>query len=427
MLVMLFFMWGFITVLVDSLVPRLKEIFELNYSQVVLVQVAFFLAYGLVSIPAGFLLARIGYKRGMVIGLLTMGVGCFLFYPAAGYRSFLVFMAGYFILAAGMTVLQVAANPYVAVLGPESSASSRLNLSQAFNSLGTTLAPILGASVILSDSIRSSSEIASLSEPEKLSYYAKEAAAVQQPFFWLAMSLLGLALIVLITKLPNLISTTARSGYAKAITESNLMLGVLGIFLYVGAEVTIGSFLVNYFMDMNLAEQVLNSSVMTGISSTILLSVGTDLESIDQKGVLGAFVTLYWGGAMLGRFIGSGLTRIVRPAVVLSVFAVGAISMVLLSISTVGLVSMWSIILVGLFNSVMFPTIFTESLKGLNEIKPQASGLLCTAIAGGALIPLLFGITVDQFGFKKAFFVVLICYSYVLWFGFRSVRISSNR
>jgi FHS family L-fucose permease-like MFS transporter len=422
-LVLLFFMWGFITVLVDSLVPRLKEIFELSYSKVILVQVAFFLAYGIVSIPAGELLSRIGYKKGMVVGLITMGLGCLLFHPAAGLRSFGFFITGYFTIAAGMTVLQVAANPYVAVLGPERTASSRLNLSQAFNSLGTTLAPLVGASFILSDKIMTSGELDTMGSEVRDSYFSAEASAVQGPFLILASALIGLAVLVLFTRLPVLMPDNKAGRYADAIKRPRLMGGVLGIFLYVGAEVAIGSFLVNYFLDMRMAELIANSHTMSWISSTLL---GKDLVFVDPKGIVGSFVALYWGGAMVGRFIGSSLTAHYNPTSVLAVFATAAILLVGVSMATSGFLSMWSIILVGLFNSVMFPTIFTEALSGLDELKPQGSGLLCAAISGGALIPLLVGYNVDIFGFKIAFITIILCYTYILWFARKAPSLSNS-
>jgi FHS family L-fucose permease-like MFS transporter len=242
LLTSLFFMWGLITVLVDSLIPRLRDIFELTYFQAGLVQFAFFIAYGLVSIPAGYILHRIGYKKGIILGLAIMGAGCLLFLPAASFRLFSLFMGGYFVLAAGMTILQVAANPYVTVLGDEKGASSRLNLSQAFNSLGTTIAPALGAIFILSDHINSSAEITVLDEAAKLSYYAAEASAVQKPFLALALALLLLAVIVLLSKLPKVLNTEAKTNYRTALKDNKLKLGALGIFLYVGAEVAIGSY-----------------------------------------------------------------------------------------------------------------------------------------------------------------------------------------
>lgn len=411
----LFFMWGFITVLVDSLIPRLREIFELSYFQAGLVQFAFFMAYGLLSIPSGFILARIGYKKGMLLGLATMGIGCLLFWPAAQLRIFEVFMLGYFVLAGGMTILQVAANPYVSVLGDERTASSRLNLSQAFNSVGTTLAPVAGAMFILSDNIYSGNEISLLSEADKLSYFASEASAVQGPFVVLALCLLALAGLVAVAKLPKVLDTEHAGSYFEALKNKRLMLGALGIFVYVGAEVAIGSYLVNYFLELSMVDAIRNSSFLSGISSSVLNT--NDLNSIDPKAVVGAFVMFYWGGAMVGRFIGAYLTSVLSPGKVLGGFAAGAVLMILISMSTVGLTAMISILAVGLFNSIMFPTIFTVAIEDLGDLKPQGSGILCTAIVGGAIIPPLYGYFTDLAGFKVAFILLLLCYGYILFYG----------
>ena len=411
----LFFMWGFITVLVDSLIPRLREIFELTYFQAGLVQFAFFMAYGLLSIPAGFILARIGYKKGMLLGLATMGIGCLLFWPAASFRVFEIFLIGYFVLAGGMTILQVAANPYVAVLGDARTASSRLNLSQAFNSVGTTIAPAIGAMFILSDNILSGDEISALDETQKLAYYAGEASAVQMPFVVLAGALLLLAGFVAMAKLPQVLDTEHAGSYGQALKNSKLVKGAIGIFAYVGSEVAIGSYLVSYFLDMNLAEAIKESGFLSNISSSILNT--SDLSSIDAKGIVGAFVMFYWGGAMVGRFIGAYLTSILSPGKVLGGFAFGAVLMILISMSTTGLTAMISILCVGLFNSIMFPTIFTIAIEELGDLKPQGSGILCTAIAGGAFIPPLYGYFTDMAGFKIAFVLLLVCYGYILFYG----------
>jgi MFS transporter, FHS family, L-fucose permease len=409
----LFFMWGLITVLVDSLIPRLKEIFELTYFQAGLVQFAFFAAYGVVSIPAGALLHKIGYKKGIMLGLGIMGGGCLLFLPAASMRFFPLFMIGYFTLAAGMTILQVAANPYVTVLGDEKTASSRLNLAQAFNSLGTAIAPALGAIFILSDNIKSSDEIALLGETAKEVYYTGEASAVQMPFLFLAISLIVLAVIVLVSKLPQILNIAAKSNYGEALKHKRLSLGAIGIFVYVGAEVAIGSYLVSYFLDMNLAEVIRNSGFMNSIASSIHSS---DLTSIDDKGIVAAFVIFYWSGAMVGRFIGSYLTKIYEAQKVLTIFAIGAILLLIVSMTTGGMVAMWAILAVGLMNSIMFPTIFSLAIEGLGELKPQGSGILCTAIVGGAFIPPLYGLLTDVSGFKMAFFLIMVCYAYIFFY-----------
>ena len=422
LLTTLFFLWGFITVLVDSLVPRLRELFTLTYAQAIMVQFAFFGAYFVISVPASYILSKIGYKKGIILGLLTLASGCLLFYPAASYRVFGIFMLAYFIVATGITILQVAANPFVSVLGSEKGASSRLNLSQAFNSLGTAIAPAVGALFILSDRVKSTEEIETLSETAKEAYFATEASAVQKPFLGLAIFVVAIAIIFLFAKLPKLISETSEGSYSEAFKQKNLMLGVLGIFFYVGAEVSIGSFLVNYFEQMNLAQQIRENSVLMHIAESVSQIFNKPLEGADNKALLGIFVVFYWSGAMVGRFIGSYLTKIMKPGKVLGVFATSAIILVIISISTEGLVSMWSILAVGLFNSIMFPTIFTLAIDGIGELKPKGSGLLCMAIVGGAIIPLLCGTLIDNIGFKLAFLAITICYGYILWYGYRNSK-----
>jgi len=312
-----------------------------------------------------------------------------------------------------MTILQVAANPYVTVLGDEKTASSRLNLSQAFNSLGTAIAPALGAIFILSDNIKSSEEIKQLDKVSKEAYYASEASAVQMPFLVLAISLLVLALIVFKSKLPQILNTAARSNYGEALKHSRLSLGAIGIFLYVGAEVAIGSYLVSYFLDMGLAEVIRNNNFMNGIASSVH---SADLSTVDDKGIVAAFVIFYWSGAMVGRFIGSYLTKVYQAQRVLSVFAIGAILLLIISMTSTGLLSFWSILAVGLMNSIMFPTIFSLAIEGLEDLKPQGSGILCTAIVGGAFIPPLYGLFTDVSGFKIAFVLIMVCYAYIFFY-----------
>ena len=413
----LFFLWGFITVLVDSLVPRLKDVFEMSYAKTVLVQFAFFTAFFVASVPAGAILSKIGYRKGIVLGLVVMATGCLFFYPAAEYRNFNVFLVGYFTLAGGITVLQVAANPYVALLGSEEGASSRLNLSQAFNSLGTTIAPVVGALFLLSDSVKTSEEINALSTLEKVDYYAAEAATVQTPFLFIATFIGILAVVFAFIKLPKVMQESPKGGYLSLLKNKLMLMGALGIFLYVGAEVAIGSFLVNYFNDMNLAVVVAENETMMRIANSIASTFNKTFSNSDPKSLLGIFIIFYWGGAMIGRFVGAYLTRILPAGRVLSLFALLAIVMIAVSITTQGLLSMWSILAVGLFNSIMFPTIFTLTLEGLGDLKAQASGILCMAIVGGAIIPFVFGGLIDNFGFKTAFILTLFCYGYILYYG----------
>ncbi len=423
LITVLFFFLGFITVLVDSLIPRLRELFELTYFQAGMVQFAFFSAYFLLSIPSSFIINKIGYKGGIISGLSTLALGCLLFYPAAEFRSFGIFILGYFTLAGGMTLLQVAINPFVAVLGHEKSASGRLTLAQAFNSLGTAIAPIVGATLILSDKIKSKNEISQLSENAQQVYLAGEASAVQFPFVWIALMIGAVAAIFIFISLPKLIHTNSSGTYFSLFKKKNLMLGVMGIFFYVGAEVAIGSYLVNYFLDMNLVPLIKSNETMRYITEVILNS---DLKINDQKAVVGVFVAFYWTGAMVGRFFGSYLLKKINPGLAIAIFAFFAIQLIVVSISTNGLISMWAILAVGLCNSIMFPTIFTLAIGGLKELKPKASGLLCMAIVGGAMIPPMFGYLTDLSGFKTALTLIVCCYIYISFFGYYNFKLISK-
>lgn len=424
LLSLLFFLLGFLTVLVDSLIPRLRELFTLSYFQSGLVQFAFFMAYFILSIPSGFVISKLGYKKGVVIGLLAMTLGTFLFSPAAIYRSYALFMLAYFIIAAGMTILQTAINPYVAAIGSEESSSSRLTLAQAFNSLGTTIAPAVGALFILSDRIKTTEEISALTNGLRQSYLEAEAMAVQKPFLWISLVLLMISLGTLFTKLPNLLQEKKEGSYWDAWKHRNLWMGVIGIFCYVGSEVTIGSYLVNYFLSLDFDNLILESSSLQWIAETLL---NGNLLDRDPKAIVGVFVTFYWTGAMIGRFIGSYLNKLISPAILISIFASAAISMILISINTNGILSMVSILCVGLFNSIMFPTIFSISLMGLGELKPKASGLLCMAIVGGAILPPAFGFLVDQSSFQTAFLLLLLTYGYIGIFGWVNKGLTSIR
>lgn len=417
----LFFIWGFITVMVDALVPRLKAVFELSYFEAALVQFAFFTAYFLVSIPSGYLIARIGYKRGVVVGLLAMGAGCLLFVPAAGMRVFGLFLLAMFVLAGGITVLQVAANPYVAALGPARTASSRLNLAQAFNSLGTTIAPLVGAAFILGTTVLSSDEIGAMGAAERAAYYAAEAGTVQAPFVVLAVVLAALAVGFALFRLPKILETDehASGSYRGAWSSRALVLGAVGIFVYVGAEVTIGSYLVNYFLSLDVAALVDRHGWLAGIAGFLS---GGDYEAFNVERLAGTFVALYWGGAMVGRFAGAALLRTVSPGQLLAGFAASAIVLLLVTVTTSGAVAMVSILAVGLFNSIQFATLFTLAIDGLGEHTAQGSGLLCTAIVGGAVIPPLYGALADAIGVQLAFVLLMACYSYIAAYGLYRAR-----
>lgn len=421
-LTILFFLWGFITVLVDSLIPRLREVFTLSYFEAGIVQFAFFGAYFLLSIPAGYILSKIGYKKGIILGLATMALGCLLFYPAASYRIFGIFIFGYFTLAAGITILQVAANPYVTILGPPESASSRLNLSQAFNSVGTAIAPAIGAFFILGDKVLSSGEIEALDPGAQQAYYIAEASAVQTPFLGIAIFIAVIALVFLFVKLPKVGADNSSNDYRKALKNRNLILGAVAIFFYVGSEVALGTYMVNYFLALDLAPIIRENEFMRTLSGWILSTRATD--STDMA-LVGVFVSFYWTGAMVGRFIGSYLTNVIKPSMVLAFFAIGAILMLVISNLSMGLLAMWTIIGVGLFNSIMFPTIFSLALEGLGDDRAQGSGVLCTMIVGGAIIAPTFGFLVDSFSFSIALIFIMLCYGYILFYGLYNNRLAN--
>jgi FHS family L-fucose permease-like MFS transporter len=404
MMTTLFFMWGFLTVLNDVLVPHLKAIFDLNYAQVMLIQFSFFSAYFLFSIPSGKVIDWIGYKRTMVFGLLTMAVGAFLFIPAASIPSFVLFLTALMVLAAGITVLQVAANPYVAVLGPPQGASSRLNLVQAFNSLGTTLAPFFGGLVILSAAPKAMEEIRQLSGAALEAYRLQEAASVKLPYAGLGLALVALAVVIALFKLPPMPEAQRTgpielaAGKPSVWKYPHLTLGAIAIFLYVGAEVSIGSFLVNYFNQ-------------------------PEIGNLPAK-TAARFVSFYWGGAMLGRFVGAAILQRVRAGTLLAIAASVACILVITSTLTFGQVAMWSIILVGFFNSVMFPNIFTLGIAGLGPLTGAASGVLVTAIVGGAIIPVLQGALADRIGIHHAFVLPAACYLYIIFYALKGSKLA---
>ena len=417
-------MWGFITVLVDALIPRLKDVFELTYLQAGLVQFAWFTAYGIISIPGGRLIKRLGYKNGILIGLSLAAIGCLIFYPAASTRLFALFLLALFVVASGITILQVAANPYISVLGPEEGASSRLNLAQAFNSLGTTIAPIISATYLLSDTVKSGTEQAALAPDALEAYRSAEAGAVQVPFVLLALAFLLLAGVIWRIALPRILEDQGGSERSLSDVFSNgrLRAGALGIFVYVGAEVALGSYMVNYGLNLNVHELMQSSPLLERMAGLAAAIKGQSVSDMDPKGKLGVLLTFYWGGAMVGRFIGAALMQKIRPGLMLGLFATLAVAMVISSASTTGLAALLLLLGVGLCNSIMFPTIFTLGIEQLGDAKPQGSGILCTAIVGGAVIPPAFGALVDASGFGLALLLPAVCYAYIAGFGFRSGR-----
>ncbi|NIE63066.1 sugar MFS transporter [Burkholderia sp. Ax-1719] len=405
-------MLGFITSLNDILIPHLRAVFTLNYVQAMLIQFCFFGAYLIMSFPAGLLVGKLGYKSGIVCGLVTAGTGCLLFFPAAGSGLYPFFLCALFVLASGMALLQVAANPYVAVLGKPELASSRLNLTQGFNSLGTTLAPFFGSVLILSGAVKTSEELQRMAPAALATYNIAQAGAVKAPYVGLAVVFYALAVAIALFKLPRIEDASrpidqpdSRSSHGakeSAWAYRHLVLGAVAIFLYVGAEVGIGSFLVNFMGQPGVA----------GL----------------QPDTAARYLSLYWGGAMVGRFIGSALMSKVRPGLLLALNALVVIALLTVAILTSGTIAMWSLLLIGLFNSIMFPTIFTLAIDGLGKHTVAGSGILCMAIVGGAIVPLVQGFLADHIGIQWSFCVPAICYLYIAYYGQKGhCRFSSAR
>jgi FHS family L-fucose permease-like MFS transporter len=420
----LFFMWGSLTSLNDVLIPYAQHVFNLRLAASMLIQTAFFSAYFVFSIPSAKIIDWLGYKRAIVVGLLTMVVACLGFYPAARIPSFPFFLAALIVLATGITILQVAANPYVAVLGNPQTASSRLNLTQAFNSLGTAVFPWVGARVILGTT---SAAIAQSTSQEAT-------AIVRLYVYFFAVALCILAIGIGLSKLPKIESAEHRIG--EKVNDSlwkhpNLVFGAIGIFVYVGGEVAIGSSIANYLALPSIG----------GFASSI---ADPALRYHAALGEAARYISLYWLGAMIGRFVGSAILQKVRAGRLLALCAVMAALLVSVSVLTSGHVAMWSILAVGLFNSIMFPCIFTMGIAGLGPLTGDGSGILNMAIVGGAIIPWLVGKTADLInrayypamvqgetswgpGIHYALIAATICYLYILFFAVSGSKPNSER
>jgi FHS family L-fucose permease-like MFS transporter len=420
----LFFMWGSLTSLNDVLIPYAQHVFNLRLAASMLIQTAFFSAYFVFSIPSAKIIDWLGYKRAIVVGLLTMVVACLGFYPAARIPSFPFFLAALIVLATGITILQVAANPYVAVLGNPQTASSRLNLTQAFNSLGTAVFPWVGARVILGTT---SAAIAQSTSEEAT-------AIVRLYVYFFAVALCILAIGIGLSKLPKIESAEHRIG--EQVNDSlwkhpNLVFGTIGIFVYVGGEVAIGSSIANYLALPSIG----------GFASSI---ADPALRYHAALGEAARYISLYWLGAMIGRFVGSAILQKVKAGKLLALCAVMAALLVSISVLTSGHVAMWSILAVGLFNSVMFPCIFTLGIAGLGPLTGDGSGILNMAIVGGAIIPWLVGKTADLInrayypamvqgqtswgpGIHYALIAATICYLYILFFAVSGSKPNSER
>ncbi len=402
MVTTLFFTWGFCTVINDTVIPHLQSIFGLSYLQASLIQLAFFSSYFVFALPAGKLVESVGYKSTMVIGLALMCLGSLLFVPAASAATYSFFLIAEVVLAAGVTLLQVAANPYVTILGPPETASSRLNLTQAFNTLGDTVAPYIGGAFILGK-IATLPNAGKLQGAALLAYRTHQASSIKLPFFAIAGATLILALAIAIYRFPRLeVTQDFRPGSLDLEQDSiwnhpHLYLGAIAIFIYVGAEVSIGSFLVKYFADPNI--------------------LGISLENGAK------LVTLYWGGMMIGRFIGSAAMRRIAANKILMWAGVGAAILVGGSLFGHGSFAAITILSVGLFNSIMFPTIFTLAVAELGPLTGRGSGLLVQAIVGGAVFPMLMGYLADHYGIHHSLLMPLLCYFFVAYYGWKGYRI----
>jgi FHS family L-fucose permease-like MFS transporter len=394
----LFFIFGGITSLNDVIIPKLKELFTLNYTQAMLVQFCFFTAYLLIGIPAAKLVKKIGYMRGAVAGLLIMMLGCLLFIPASQAAIYGVFLLALFVLASGVVIVQVVANPLISLLGKPQTAHSRLTFAQAFNSLGTTVFPVVGSILILGSLASVSAD--QLSGAQLDAYRTAESQAIVHGYLSLAAALAVVALAVWLFR--NRLKgerhepSTSLAGF-DLVKRPRFGFGALCIFLYVGAEVAIGSLIVNYLMQphvMGLQEQA-----------------------------AGKLIAMYWGGAMVGRFIGSAVLRMISPGKVLACVAAGAIALILISTNTTGTLSGYSLLAIGLMNSIMFPTIFALASEGLGSRTADGSGIINVAIFGGAVVPLITGVVADLTGsLRLALALPGICYAFIAVFGIYARR-----
>lgn len=399
MLASLFFIWGFITVINNTLLPHLRSVFDLSYTQTTLIESVWFIAYFVASIPSAKIIERFGYKRSLVIGLIVMAVGAVMMVPAAALPSYGVTLVALFVIASGITLLQVAANPYVAVIGPSETSSSRLNLVQAFNSMGTTLAPLFGGYLILGRSTSGTSDVGTVLTPaERLA----DAQSVQLPYIIVAVVLVLLAVAIARFRFPDMGAATQRHSKADRRGHSlwkhrNLVWGVPAIFIYLIAEIGVSNLFINFISAREIGD-------MTHQRAS-------------------NYLFLLWGGMMVGRFLGAFIMRQVAAETVLAWFSIGAFVVMMVTVFTTGPMAMWSLILVGLFHSIMFPTIFTLGIRGLGPLTEEGSGLLIMAIAGGALV-IVQGWLADRYGLQWSFLLTAACELYVLFYALWGCKVT---
>jgi FHS family L-fucose permease-like MFS transporter len=400
MMTAVFFTCGFLATMNDVLIPHLKPIFELNYAEVMLIQFSFFSAFLFFSVPSGKLVERLGYKGTLVAGLLTMSFGAVLFIPAASLPSFPVFLTALIVLASGVTALQVSGNPYVSLLGPSRTASSRLNLTQAFNSLGSTIAPYLGGVLILRATSRTADQLHQMSASAWHVYRTEQAASLKLPYLGIAILLALLGLIVARYRFPavqvaaNLDQRHVR--FSEVLKHRHVLLGTIAIFVYCGAEIAIGGFLVSYLIQDEIGHLTARAA--------------------------SRYVSIYWGGSMIGRFLGSAVLQKVPTSKVLTANSISALTLVTVSMLSHGHIAMWSMLWVGLFNSIMFPSIFTLGIAELGPLTGKGSGLLMAAAVGGAVIPILEGMLADRIGVHYSFLLPALCYIYVGFYALYGCR-----
>jgi len=415
----LFFAFGFCTVLVDTLIPRLKAIFSLSYTEVMLTQFCYFLAYFLISSPAGWLIGKIGYLRAVTVGLLVMVAGCALFTPAAHLASYPAFLGALFVLASGVTIVQVAANPLTANLGDQATSSARLTLAQAFNSVATMVGPLFGSAVLLAHGVAAIDP--HLSGRDLTAARGDAAASLTLPYLGIAACLGVLALVCWMARRWHVAAAAATGGsFRHLLGNRRLMLGALSIFAYVGAEVSIGSAMINYL----LQEQVLGPRLpaVGEFLGHVAGQMFGGIHPVSGAQAAADLVSVYWGGAMIGRFIGASVLQRVRPGLVLAVCAIVAALLAAISGLNTGAIAAVAILAVGLFNSIQFPAIFTLAIEGLGDDTPEGSGLLCLAIVGGAVVPLATGFAADNVGLSLALGVPFVCYLWVATYGMLTAR-----
>ncbi len=391
LLASLFFMWGFITVINNTLLPHLRSVFDLNYTQTTLIESVWFIAYAVASMPSAFLIERVGYKKAIIIGLVIMAIGSMAMIPAARVPSYAITLIALFVIACGIALLQVAANPYVAVIGPEESAESRLTLVQAFNSMGTFFAPYFGGYLILSRTMSGTSlEGTQISLAQRMA----DAQATQLPYILVAIVLIVIAFIIGRSNLPTLGEDSRRANaeerkHLSLWSHRNLVFGVPAIFIYLIAEIGVANLFINFVSQPSIG----NMTHATAAN----------------------YLVLMWGGMMVGRFVGAFMMRKLPANKVLAGFAFAALLVMIAAATLSGPIAMWALIIVGLCHSIMFPTIFALGIKGLGPLTEEASGLLITAIAGGALV-VVQGWLADMYGLQNSFWLTVACELYVLWY-----------